>query len=376
VRRALTLSLLGHLAVGLVVVIGFGRPRELPVEEAVVVELVAATEPGPARTAPPAPAEAAPLPPREAAAPAPAPRPEPAPAPPPAPAPKPVEAAPAPPPPPAEPPRPAPKPEPPKVAEPTPAERRVAEKPEVVEPEPKPAPPQPAKVEPPRPAPRPEPPKPPVAKSEPPKPEPKKTETAKVESPKPAPPERPRAEARPAKPEPPKPEPPRAQPAKPEPPKPQPAQPEQEDSFAALLRSVERLERRVQADRPSPGRGRGEPSPEPSPTGTLRGADQALTQGEIDAIRRQIERCWNVPVGVRGIETMQVRLRIAMNRDGTVARVGIEDQARMAVDPAFRTVAESAQRAVLSCRLTLPPEKYEQWREMVMTFHPKDALSG
>jgi hypothetical protein len=218
------------------------------------------------------------------------------------------------------------------------------------------------------------------------KPEPAKTETAKVENPKPAPAERRPTKAEPPKPEsakvqpaktePALPEPPKATPPKPEPAKPQKAEPEQEDSFAALLRSVERLERRVQADRPSPGRGRAEPLPEPAQGDRLAAADRSLTQGEIDAIRRQIERCWNVPVGVRGIETMQVRLRIAMNRDGSVARVGIEDQARMAVDPAFRVVAESAQRAVLSCRLTLPPDKYEQWREMVMTFHPKDALSG
>ncbi len=357
-RRALSLSLAAHLGLGLLV-FGLARPPELPVEEAVVVELVAAPAPGPAQSAPPAPAEAAPLPKREAASPAPPPRPEPPPepaateAPPEPPAPKPgpepVEPKPAKPEPTrAEPPKPEPsKPEPPKP-EPKPAavEKRLADKPEPEKPraeKPRPAPAEPRPVEPPKPAPRPEPAKTP-------------------------PPQSPASKPAPSKPE----------PAKPEPPKPAPSRPEpsREDSFAALLRSVEKLERRVQADKASPGRGRGEPLPEPVAGGPLRTADQSLTQSEIDAIRRQIERCWNVPVGVRGIETMQVRLRIAMNRDGSVARVGIEDQARMSADPAFRTVAESAQRAVLSCRLTLPPEKYEQWREMVMTFHPKDALSG
>ncbi|MCS6781317.1 MAG: hypothetical protein NZ555_16625, partial [Geminicoccaceae bacterium] len=249
-----------------------------------------------------------------------------------------------------------PEPRPPKP-EPKPAETRLAEAP----PKP-PAKPEPAK---------------PVAKAEPPRAEPPKPQPPKPEPPKPV------AKVEPARPQPAKPEPAKAEPPKPEPAKPaaksEPAptrpKPEAEDSFAALLKSVEKLERRVQAERASPGQGRAE-SRLPEARGTALRADQALTQGEIDAIRRQIERCWNVPVGVRGIETMQVRLRIAMNRDGSVARVGIEDQARMAVDPAFRTVAESAQRAVLSCQLTLPPEKYEQWREMVMTFHPKDALSG
>lgn len=339
-RRALIVSLALHSALGAALFLGLARPRALPVEEAVTVELVAAPEVGPSATAPAAPAEAAPLPPREAAAPAP--RPEPLPDEPPPP---PAQATPAPPPPPPPPARPpAPKPEP------APVEKRQAEKPEPAKPEPAAA-----KVEPPPPAPRPEPPRR----------APAKTETAKVESAKPA-----AARPAPAKTDPPKPP-----SAKPEPAKPEPAKPVQEDSFAALLRSVERLERRVQAERASPGRGRAEPQAAQA-QGAAPRADQSLTQGEIDAIRRQIERCWNVPVGVRGIETMQVRLRIAMNRDGSVARVGIEDRARMLADPAFRTVAESAQRAVLTCQLSLPPEKYDQWREMVMTFHPKDALSG
>ena len=337
-RRALIISLALHLALGVALTLGLVPPRALPVEETVTVELVAAPETGPAATAPAAPAEAAPLPPREAAAPAP--RPEPPPDEPPPPSPPPQTTPAPPPPPPARPPAPQPKP--------APVEKRLAEKPATAEPEPAAA-----KVEPPRPVPRPEPPRR----------EPPKTETAKVESARPAA----------AKPAPTETDPPGPPSAKPKPPK--PTEPAQEDGFAALLRSVERLERRVRADQASPGRGRAEPQAAQA-QGAAPRADQALSQGEIDAIRRQIERCWNVPVGVRGIETMQVRLRIAMNRDGSVARVGIEDQARMLADPAFRTVAESAQRAVLTCQLVLPAEKYDQWREMVMTFHPKDALSG
>ncbi len=340
-RRALTVSLALHLALGAVLTLGLARPRALPVEETVTVELVAAPEAGPAATAPAAPAQAAPLPPREAAAPAPAPRPEPPPDDPPPEPPKPARAEPPP-----SPPPPSPPPTTHQRADPPPA-------------------PQPPKAPPPRPQPPPQPAKAELAKEEPPPARPvEKPAAERPPPPKPKPPEPPRPTEAAPKP-----------PAKPEPAKPQPAKPAQEDSFAALLRSVERLERRVQADQASPGRGRAEPQPADARGAALR-ADQALTQGEIDAIRRQIERCWNVPVGVRGIETMQVRLRIAMNRDGSVARVGIEDQARMVADPAFRTVAESAQRAVLTCQLVLPVEKYDQWREMVMTFHPKDALSG
>lgn len=352
-RRALILSLAVHVGLLGAIALGSLRARSFPEPTIVAVELVAGPETGANQRAAAPQAATAPLPPREAASPNPAPRSEPeagAPPPPPEPAPRPpmrpqaepepARAAPPPPPEPA--PRPEPPKEPPRPAEkPRPNEAKPVDT-KLAEAERKP----PAKLEPPRPAPRVEPAKPEAVKPEPAKPEP----------PKPA------AKVEPAKPEP-----------KPAPPRPSA---EAEDSFAALLKSVERLERRVRAEQTTPGQGRSEVRlPEARGT-TPRAAEEGLSQSEIDAIRRQIERCWNVPVGVRGIETMQVRLRIVLNRDGSVARVGIEDQARMAVDPAFRVVAESAQRAVLSCHLTLPPEKYELWREMVMTFYPGDALRG
>ena len=81
-------------------------------------------------------------------------------------------------------------------------------------------------------------------------------------------------------------------------------------------------------------------------------------------------------LAVRGIETMQVSLRIQMTVESEVTRVDIEDQSRLNRDQGFRIVAESARRAVLSCELSLPPEKHALWRDMVLTFFPKDAISG
>jgi hypothetical protein len=59
-----------------------------------------------------------------------------------------------------------------------------------------------------------------------------------------------------------------------------------------------------------------------------------------------------------------------------VREVSIEDRNRFDQDTGFRTVAESARRAVLTCRLDLPADKYAVWRDMVLTFSPGDALSG
>jgi TonB family protein len=179
------------------------------------------------------------------------------------------------------------------------------------------------------------------------------------ESPPPAPPQ-----ARTAPPEP-------EEAAKPEP-QPEP-EPPQEDSFAALLKSVEQLDRRDQGEQEQSGTGQHQ-----SDQGEVRSGlgEGRLTFSEMDALRRQIGRCWTLPVGADRIEGMVVRLRIQVRPDRTVQQVSIQDGARM-TDPTFRAVAESARRAVDRCSpLQLPPGKYSIWRDIVMSFHPEDAISG
>jgi hypothetical protein len=153
-----------------------------------------------------------------------------------------------------------------------------------------------------------------------------------------------------------------------------PPEPPQEDSFAAMLKSVEQLDRRDQAEAVQSGTGQRQ-----SDQGEARSSlgDGRLTFSEIDALRRQIGRCWTLPVGADRIDGMVVRLRIQVRPDRTVQQVSIQDGARMAADPTFRAVAESARRAVDRCSpLQLPPGKYTIWRDIVMSFYPEDAISG
>jgi hypothetical protein len=383
--RSWLLSSLLHGA--LAVLLWFGLPslsRPLPaIESGITVELVSEAD-----LRPPAPdvAAAAPAPAREAARPEPSPparKPEPVAEPEPAPEPEPVIAE----------PEPQPEPEPePVIAEPEPAHEPEPE-PVIAEPEPVPEPepaPKVAVAEPePAPAPAPEPQSEAVPEPEPEpeqrqaalQPEPPELAPARPQPPaatprpqvKPAPPPPPQ---QPAKVEPPKPEPPKATPAmapkrEPEPEKPEPPE---EDEFAALLRSVEDMERRSQDDIRREGTGR-----DGTAAGQARTAigDAGLSSSEIDALRRQIGGCWSLPVGIDGIEDMVVRLRIQVRPDRIVYGVAIEDQGRLNRDPKFRAVAESARRAVEGCSpLNLPPDKYGLWRDIVMNFYPADAISG
>ena len=248
----------------------------------------------------------------------------------------------------------------------------------VAKPEPKPEPPKPAPVPPssaavppePKPAP-PLPPKPPEPKPEPPKP------AEKIEAPNPAPLPEP-------KPEPPKPveniEPPKPK-EKPEPPRQMAkneAKPQEKKydpgQFAALLKNLAPQQTAPSPDAPPQKPRVASAKPSSQPTAPL---GSQLTASEVDLIRRQISRCWNVPAGARDARDLVVEIRVVVDRDGTVEQATIVDQARLGGDPTFRVAAESARRAFFNpqCRpLHLPAEKYAIWKDLVVDFSPKDVL--
>jgi outer membrane biosynthesis protein TonB len=235
------------------------------------------------------------------------------------------------------------------------------------------------------PAPKPQP------KPEPPKPAPVPPSAAAVSQPadEPAPPE-----AKPAPPPPPKP--PEPKPVeklqvpkpqeKPEPPrqltkvepKPEEKKPEEKKydprQFDALLKNLAPVHAAMTADatpvNPRPAASRASSQPK-APLGSQ------LTASELDMVRHQIARCWNVPAGARDAKDLVVEIKVIVDPDGTVRQATIVDQGRLGSDPFFRAAAESARRAFFNplCRpLHLPAEKYAIWKDLVVDFSPKDLL--
>lgn len=268
-------------------------------------------------------------------------------------------------------PAPAPAPEPEKNPEPEPAPP-----PEEAKPEPEPAPP------PPPPAPEPE-----IA-ALPPEPEPEpvpepESEPKKEPEPEPAPEPEPVAKPEPErgpKPEPPKPVAAKAKVAK----KPKP--PEQFE-VASLLKTLEEIKKTKQAEPEK------KEEPKPDFAAQMRAAlktkapdpaadpSKKVTMTELDAMQRKVFQtvspCWNVPAGAKNAENLAVLVRLNMNPDGTVQSAGIENQARYYSDAYFQSAADAAKRAVLNPKcnpITLPPDKYSVWREIVINFDPKDLL--
>jgi outer membrane biosynthesis protein TonB len=102
-----------------------------------------------------------------------------------------------------------------------------------------------------------------------------------------------------------------------------------------------------------------------------------LTISEEDALRRQIEGCWNPDPGARDAQNMIVEVTIDVNPDRTVANAEIVDKSRYASDGFFRAAADRAMRAVRNpnCSpLILPDGKYDQWKRINFTFDPRDLL--
>jgi outer membrane biosynthesis protein TonB len=267
---------------------------------------------------------------------------------------------------------------PPEISEPVPVEVvTIAEKTSVPKAEPKPQPQQ--KPEPPKKA-EPLPPAPPLPPQktveqpkppEPPKPEPPKPEQPQVASlpqqPEPEPQPKPKPEKKPEAATPPAPT-----PIVQQPPKEKPKPPPPVASLDSILKSVEKIKPRSEPDQAQQVIKRlSSATPQ-----HLASPDAQMTISEKDALRRQIERCWNVPAGAKNAKDLKIEIKVALNPDGSVqGDPSISDMARYGSDDFFRAAADSARRAVLVCQpYQLPPEKYSAWRDVTLIFDPSQML--
>lgn len=116
-------------------------------------------------------------------------------------------------------------------------------------------------------------------------------------------------------------------------------------------------------------------SPTPS-LGAPTGNAASLSQSEIDALRARIQQCWSPPVGLADARDLAVVVRIQFNRDGSLSRD--PSVSNNGSHPMFQIAAESALRAVRRCApySFMPPAKYDIWKDVEVTFDPRDMFRG
>jgi hypothetical protein len=116
-------------------------------------------------------------------------------------------------------------------------------------------------------------------------------------------------------------------------------------------------------------------APEHTSYGMPSGHDDQMSANEIDAFIAQISRCWAPPVGGLGSDAIVVKLHIALNENGMLARP--PQVANNGGSPFFMPAADSAIRAVLQCQpYRMPSEKFTQWRDMMLNFDPREMHGG
>lgn len=202
----------------------------------------------------------------------------------------------------------------------------------------------------------PKPPEPEIVEEEPPKPEDVPPPPEDVKEKPPEPPKRPESVE-----------------PKPKPPEPPKEEPNKDDAFSSLLKNLTpQEEEEAKKENQSP-----------SLDEIIEDAvnlDQyanRLNFSEEDALRAQLSRCWNVLSGANMAENLVVRVLVQINADRSVANTSILDKSRYNRDPAFRAAADSAERALRNpnCSpLALPPEKFEQWKTLIIRFDPSEML--
>ena len=104
-----------------------------------------------------------------------------------------------------------------------------------------------------------------------------------------------------------------------------------------------------------------------------------LTFSEEDALRNQLFGCWNFPLGIPYDDNLIVRIKLKLERDGTVTDTEVLDHARMNKPGQnfYKILAESALRAIRMCTpLKVPSSGYERWKEIQMNFDAREMLRG
>jgi len=97
-----------------------------------------------------------------------------------------------------------------------------------------------------------------------------------------------------------------------------------------------------------------------------------LTQSEMDALRGQVQRCWNIPAGAADAQNLRVSVQFKLDSSGALEGSPqiISGGGSGGVE---RAAAEAARRAVSRCApYTLPADKYDAWADVIVNFDPSE----
>ena len=101
-----------------------------------------------------------------------------------------------------------------------------------------------------------------------------------------------------------------------------------------------------------------------------------LSQSELDALRARLGQLWNPPAGASNPDELVVLVRIQLGPDGKLtAPPMVLTRGNSALYMAAR---DGAVRAIFRGQPfdMLKPEHYDQWKDIEITFDPRDMIRG
>jgi membrane protein involved in colicin uptake len=97
---------------------------------------------------------------------------------------------------------------------------------------------------------------------------------------------------------------------------------------------------------------------------------------ELEALRARLAQLWTIPAGAKDPQELVVQIRVKLKPDGTLA--GPPMVLTSGKSQLFVAARDSAVRALFRGQPydMLKPEHYEQWKDVEITFDPRDMIRG
>lgn len=110
--------------------------------------------------------------------------------------------------------------------------------------------------------------------------------------------------------------------------------------------------------------------------GTSRGTAATLSASELDALRARLTKLWNLQAGTEKPEELIVDIRIRLTPEKRLAAQ--PEIISRCTSSRCQAAADAAVRAVLQGQPfdMLRPATYEQWKDMIVTFDPRQMFNG
>lgn len=94
-------------------------------------------------------------------------------------------------------------------------------------------------------------------------------------------------------------------------------------------------------------------------------------------LRDAIAPCWNERVSRLTVTEGAAAINVRTMPDGSVESVRPTEPDRLDADPELQAVADAAMAAIIACSpLPLPRARYEDWRDVVLTFRVGGAAGS